>query len=249
MRTSISTVRADGIAIRGRDLVEELIGHVSFTRLVFLLIGGREPERSEEAMTDACLVALADHGLTLSAVVARATSTTAPESLQGAVAAGLLGVGDAVAGSMEGCGESLRDIREECESGVDRETAAESYVARAVQAGARIGGFGHGLHTGGDPRADRLLELAREWGVDGEYVAILGAVADALRRQRGRELSINVTGAIAAVLMDVGFSWRVLRGFALIARCAGLVAHVQEESGAPIVGELRRRLSDASRDG
>lgn len=247
MRTSIASVRADGIAIRGRDLVDELMGRVSFTQLVFLLVAGREADPEEEAMLDACLVGLADHGLTLSAVVARATSATAPEALQAAVGAGLLGVGDTVAGSMEGCGEALHAIAVDCTSGTERGAAVTSYVTAARGRGARIGGLGHALHAGGDPRVDRLLTLARERGTAGEHVELLEALADEAGQQAGRDLPINVTGATAAVLMDMGFEHGILRGFALIARCAGLVAHVQEERNAPLVPELRRQLLDASR--
>lgn len=247
MRSSIAVVRGDEISIRGKDLVADLMGRVSFTHLVFLLVAGRAPEPREEAMLDACLVALADHGLTLSATVARATSTTAPESLQGAVAAGLLGVGDRVAGSMEACGEALHAIAAECASGRDRGEAVADHVARTLRRGARIGGFGHAQHTGGDPRADRLLALAREQGVAGEHVALLDVLAAQIERQTGRALPVNVTGAIAAVLMDVGFDWSILRGFALVSRCAGLVAHIHEERAEPLVPALRRLLLDASR--
>lgn len=246
MRSSIAAVRGDEISIRGRDLVAELMGHVSFTHLVFLLVAGRAPERREEAMLDACLVALAEHGLTLSATVARATSTTAPESLQGAVAAGLLGVGDRVAGSMEGCGRTLHALAAECASGRDRGEAVADHVARTLARRARIAGFGHTQHAGGDPRANRLLALAREERVAAEHVELLDALAAEIGRQTGRALPVNVTGAIAAVLMDVGFEWSILRGFALVSRCAGLVAHIHEERSEPLVPALRRLLLDAS---
>jgi citrate synthase len=246
VRTSISKVRSDGISIRDRDLVDELIGKASFTRMSFLLIAGREPEEREEAMLDACLVALADHGLTLSAVVARATDTTAPDAIQGAVAAGLLGVGSTVVGSMEGCGRALQEIAERRGDDGELDRVVADYVERTRAAGVRIGGLGHAFHKGGDPRADRLLELARELGVAGTHTELLGHLAAEVGRQTGRDLPINVTGAIAAVLMDMGFEWWILRGFALMARCAGLVAHVREEHEAPIVPDLRRQLREAS---
>lgn len=244
MRTSIAEVREDGIAVRGRDLARDLMGRVSFTNLTFLLIAGREPTEAEETVLDACLVALADHGLTLSAVVARATSATAPEALQGAVAAGLLGVGDAILGTMEGCGEALHELAAAGAAGTDPGEAAAVQVARARSAGRRIPGFGHTMHRGGDPRADRLLELAREQRVAGEHVRLLVLLAEQLSRQSGRTVPLNVTGAAAGVLMDMGFGWPVLRGFALIARCAGLVAHVWEEQSAPVVPGLRQFLAE-----
>jgi citrate synthase len=247
MQSSISKVRSDGVSIRDRDLVDELMGRVSFTRMTFLLIAGREPSDDEEAMLDACLIALADHGLTLSAMVARASHTTAPEALQGAVAAGLLGVGSTVAGSMEGCGEALHEIAEEQEAGMDRDGAVAAYVERARAQGRRVSGLGHAFHKGGDPRADRLLEVARERDVAGAHVELLERLAAEVNRHAGRPVPVNVTGAVAAVLMDMGFEWWILRGVALIARCAGLVAHVREERLSPIVPELRRQLQDASR--
>lgn len=245
VRTSIGWSDQDHIYVRGKDLVDEVMGRMSFSQTIFLLIAGREPEPAEVRLLDACLVSLADHGLTLSAMIARANATTAPEAIQGAVAAGLLGIGSVITGSMEGCGRVLDELARETAAGREPREAVAALVAARRAEGGRLPGLGHRVHRGGDPRADRLLALARETGLAGRHVELLELLAAEWERQSGRRLPINVTGAIAAVLMEMGLEWWILRGFALISRCAGLVAHIREERGAPVVPEVRRLLDGA----
>jgi citrate synthase len=242
--TSISTVAEDRIRVRGMDLVDELMGRVTFTQMIFLMIAGRLPGEREEQLLDACLVSLVDHGLTLSAMVARAHYSTAPEAIQGAVAAGLLGVGSRIAGSMEGCGEVLDRLAREVDAGRDARSAARDLVAEHRSQGRPIPGLGHLTHTGGDPRALRLIGLAKERGMGGRYVPLLEVVAEEVQRQAGKAVPINVTGAIAAVLLEMGFEWWLLRGFALISRCPGLVAHIREERQSPVTPALRQFLAE-----
>jgi citrate synthase len=183
------------------------------------------PTPDQTAILDACLVTLMEHGLTPSVIAARATYGGAPESLQGAVAAGLLGVGATFAGSMEDCGRLLVRI-------VAGESPAD-LVRGLRDARQVVPGFGHPLHRPEDPRAVRLLELSRERGVARVHVAALATLSQAVDAALGRHLTVNATAAFAAVLLDVGAPVEILRGFALVARSAGLVGHLLEERREP----------------
>jgi citrate synthase len=220
-RTRICTATADDVIIRGRSLPGELMGRLTFTQMVWFQALGAMPTADQTAVLDACLCALMEHGLTPSVQAARATLGGAPESVQGAVAAGLLGVGATFAGSMDACGILLNAI-------VLGEDPDELVRTRH-----RVPGFGHPIHRPEDPRAIRLLAIAHEHGVAGPHVAALEQLSDAVDRARGKHVPVNATGAFAAVLLDAGAPAGILRGFALIARCAGLVGHLWEEQQDP----------------
>lgn len=228
--TGIAEHRPDDVFIRGRSLCGELIGRRSFTELIFFQVLGRMPSADQTVLLDACLVALMEHGLTPSVLAARLTYASAPEALQGAVAAGLLGVGSRFVGSMEGCAALLQRIAE-AEGGGEieaRRIAEEHHAARRP-----IPGFGHATHKPDDPRALCLLDLARTRNIAGRHVAaieMLGRMVDAVHE---RHITINATGAIAAILGDCGVPAEIARGFGLIARCAGLVGHLFEEQRRP----------------
>jgi citrate synthase len=187
------------------------------------------PTSDQSALIDACLVALMEHGLTPSVLAARLTYSSAPEALQGAVAAGLLGVGSRFVGSMEGCAALLQRVVN-AEDGAAEATriAVEHRAARTA-----LPGFGHPTHKPDDPRAQRLLELAHERNVASKHVAAIAALSNAIDATYGRHITINATGAIAAVLGDCGVPAEIARGFGLIARCAGLVGHLYEEQQKP----------------
>jgi len=211
----IATADATSITVRGEDLTK-LIGTLSFTEMIWLQMLGVRPSRAQVAVVDACLVALIEHGLTPSAQAARLVYRSAPEALQGAVAAGLLGVGGKFVGTAEGCAKLLvRIVNGESPEAITKE--------------GKLAGFGHELHKTEDPRTPRLIAVAREHGIAGKHVAALEALSAALDRHKGKHVPINATGAIAAILLDAGAPAEILRGFALIARCAGLVGHVHEE--------------------
>ena len=225
--SAISTSTPETITVRGRDLCGELIGTTDFTSYFWLLVTGEAPSETQRFFADAVLTAIAEHGLVPSVVAARMTYAAAPEAFQGAVAAGLLGCGTVVLGSAEAAGRFLHDIVESGE-------APAAAVAR-LRAGKRaIPGFGHPLHAGGDPRANVLLRLAAEKGVEGKHIGALRAVEAALPHALGRALPINVNGAIPAVMLDVGFPLGALKGISLLARTASLIAHLNEESERPI---------------
>jgi citrate synthase len=241
IRTDIAASDLHHIWIRGHDLAGEVIGSRSFGEVIFLLVGGRFPNPQELRLVDAMLVSLVEHGLTPSAMVARVTYAVAPESLQGAVAAGLLGAGGVVLGSMEDCGRLLTQVADDVRNGSTRQAAIARIVTDYKSARKHLPGIGHAIHTEGDPRAVRLYELAEECEHRGEYLESLEQLASAAGRENKR-LPINVTGAVAAILLELGIPWQLHRGFALISRGAGLIAHIGEEVDQPITPALRNLL-------
>ena len=224
--TSIATSSADDIIVRGKSLTRELIGTVSLTEMLCLTILGEVPSRARIAAIDACLVALMEHGLTPSAIATRLVYGSAPEAMQGAVAAGLLGVGGQFVGTVEGCALLLARIA----AAQDLDAEASAVVA---QARGPLPGFGHDVHKPDDPRTPQLFAVAREHGVAGRHIAAIEALSKALDAAKQRHITINATGAVAAVLADAGVPVAIMRGFALISRCAGLVGHVAEEQRDP----------------
>lgn len=230
--TAISTSDADSIRVRGRDLCGEIIGQMDFTSYFWLLVTGTAPSPTQKFFLDAVLTAIAEHGLVPSVVAARMTYAAAPEAFHGAVAAGLLGCGSVVLGSAEVAGQFLTDLVARTECG--EQGAAANAIAQHRAARKPIPGFGHPLHAGGDPRANLLLRLADEKGVAGPHIAMLRAVKAALPAALGRDLPINVNGAIPAVMLDVGFPVTALKGISLLARTASLIAHLREETERPV---------------
>lgn len=229
--TKIATSSADRIVVRGRSLVDELMGKVDFTTMICVhLNGGRLPTDGEVAVVDAVLVALMEHGLTPSSITARLIYDSSPDAIQGAVAAGLLGAGSQFLGSTEDAARLLQEGVAALGEGTDAETWADRQAERLLESGTPVPGFGHHIHRPDDPRAPKLLEIARENGVAGPHAELLVALSAALDRHKGRHLTINATGAVAAVLSDLDYPWNALRGFSLIARAAGLVGHILEES-------------------
>jgi len=239
LTTSIGHSTPDSITVRGRDLASEVMGRMSFTDLAFLLASGRTPSEAEATLFNAVLVSLADHGLTPTALAARLTYTGAPEAMQGAVAAGLLGGGSVFLGPVEDTARFLNGILEtfpqdELPDDTALESAAADAVRRTLDAGLRIPGLGHPIHRETDPRTPRFFELAGEGGQVGPNLRLLKFVAEAQQKATGKALPINGAGAAGAVLADLGFPPPLTRGFALLARTAGLIGHLAEEMEHPI---------------
>jgi citrate synthase len=231
--SAISTANEQTILVRGRDLARELIGTIGFTDHIWLLITGALPTPAQRRMLDATLVAIAEHGLVPSVQVSRMTLAAAPEALQGAVAAGILGCGSVVLGSSEVAGQFLAEIAALAAGGTVE--AAVGKVVGEYRAQKRpIPGYGHPLHTAADPRAQRLFEVAAEAGVAGQHVEIARTVERVLPQLLGRTLKINVSGAIPAVLLDAGYPLRAIKGVPILARTASLIAHLLEEQQRPI---------------
>jgi len=251
VRSGIGHSTPDTITVCGRDVAGELMGRVPFTSLAFLLGSGRMPTDGEARVFDAVLVSLADHGLTPTVLAARLTYTGAPESLQGAIAAGLLGGGSVFLGPTEDTARFLHALVAADGLAADSgdaalAAAAERAVRERIDAGERVPGLGHPIHKELDPRVPRLYELAREEGTLGPHLRLLEAVRAANESLSGRRLPINGAGAAGAALTDLGLPPDLARGFALLARVAGLVGHLAEERERPLgmklYSEIDRRM-------
>ena len=227
-RSRISRVYPDRVEVRGRDLAGDLMGRLTFTEYFHLLLTGEEPTEEQRFFLDLVLVAIAEHGMMPTNVAARMTLAADPGSLHGAVAAGILGAGPVVLGTSEECARLL-------EAGGD----PKEIVRGLRESGRRVPGFGHPVHKEVDPRAERILELADERGVSGRHVAL----ARALRDEVG--LTMNVAMPIAAVLLDLGFPTVAAKAVPILARTAGLLAHLAEEREEPLGFLLARAAEEA----
>lgn len=233
--SAIAHVEPDRITVRGTDLCSALIGHLSFSDYALFLIEGERPRREKADIFNACLVALAEHGLVPSVQAARMTLAAAPEAIHGAVAAGLLGCGSVILGSSDVAGRMLSDILAEARSGkTSINDAARAKLTHMRANKINLPGFGHPVHRQEDPRATRLLEYARETGTYGDHCRVLEILVSLVSEVYGHQLPLNVSGAIPAVLLDVGFPPRALKGVPLIGRTASLLAHLLEEMDRPI---------------
>jgi citrate synthase len=231
--TAISTSNAETILVRGRDLCADLIGRVSFTDHVWLLVSGELPSAAQRRVLDATLVAIAEHGLVPSVQASRLTLAAAPEALQGAVAAGILGCGSVILGAAESAGRLLAEVLARADAD-GLEPAAAAVVREYVAERRAIPGYGHPLHKDHDPRARRLFEVAAESGLAGRHVETARLIERLLPGLTGKPLALNVSGAIPAVLLDAGFPLLALKGVPLLARTASLIAHLLEEQQRPI---------------
>lgn len=233
--SAICTSDVHSINVRGKELSKELIGKVDFTSYFFFLVTGQLPGADQKAMLDAVLVAISEHGLVPSNQAARMTLAAAPDALQGAVAAGILGCGSVVLGSTEACGRFLVEVKETAarEGQPVREAAVEALTGLR-EARKPAPGFGHPQHKDGDPRAIRLLALAHERKVAGAYVSMIEEMATLVPEIWGRQLPLNVSGAIPAVMLDAGFPLSALKGIPILARTASLIAHLNEEMSRSI---------------
>lgn len=248
LHTWIGSSDRDSITVAGRDLPGEIMGRLTLTELAFLLVTRREATEGERRMLDAVLVSLADHGFTPSALATRLTYTGAPEAPQAAIAAGLLGAGSVFLGPAGDTACFLADalasagVREPDDPRL-REVAIAAVQARR-DAGERVPGLGHPVHRGEDPRTPRLYALAEQEGLLGPHLRLLREVGAANEQISGRHLPINGAGAGGAALVDVGVPPSGVRGFVLIARTAGLVAHLVEEAEHPVGMPLWREVEE-----
>ncbi len=227
--TRLCTHDTTSITVRGADLVNDLIGELTFTEMTYFAITGRRPNHAQTRILDAVLVTLMEHGLTPSAIAARMIYASTPETLQAGVSAGLLAVGSVFVGTMEGCAALIERIL----AAPDVDTAARE-IADEYRATRRpIPGFGHHMHKPDDPRTPKLFAIAESEGVTGDHIAALRALSAAVDARFGKHLTINATGAIAALLGEIAIPASVMRGVAVISRSAGLVAHIAEEQKTP----------------
>jgi citrate synthase len=235
--TSLGTSTADEIRLLGQDLTADLMGKVGFGELAFWLVTLRRPTPSETRVFEAVLVALADHGFTPTAIAARVTYLSAPDSLQGALAAGLLGGGSRFLGVTEDCAMFLHQAlaggeRPADEAGWDQ--LALELVEQSRANGTFIPGLGHPVHKVEDPRTPVLIGIAREEGLEGPHLQLFQAIGRVHEQVLGRKLPLNGAGVCGAALADLGLPVELLRGFALLARAAGLLGQLAEERRRPI---------------
>ena len=242
--SSISTANSEMIVVRGFDLCKDLIGSVTLTEHFWLLTTGKRPTPAQSRVLDSCLVAIAEHGMVPSVQAARMTYAAGPEAMQGAVAAGILGCGSVILGSAENAGKFLAKINERAANG-NLASAAKSMAQEYRTAKIPFPGYGHPLHTDEDPRAGRLLAVAKEAGLAGAHAQAARAAEAAIREIMGRPLVLNVSGAIPAVLLDAGFPLGGLKGVPILARTTSLVAHLVEEQMRPI-GFLLSEAAESS---
>ncbi|MCL4801079.1 MAG: citryl-CoA lyase [Burkholderiales bacterium] len=241
LRSDIAWSTPDRIGVLGHDLVRELIGRVNLGDMGFLEITGRLPNARESRTFNALLVTLVEHGIVPSTLATRLTYTGAPESLQAAVAAGLLGLGSVFVGSIEGAARMLGAALPDPKAEVALPALADRIVAEHARAGRVVPGLGHPIHKPVDPRVPRLFAVARANGFGGPYLRLMRLVARRAEKSHGRALPINATGAIGAICCEMGLPWQACRGLGVMARAVGLVGHVLEESRRPIAREVWHR--------
>jgi citrate synthase len=232
-KSAISATNAEVIVVRGMDLCRDLIGKITFTDHVWLLVVGRLPTAGQRQILDAALVAIAEHGLVPSVVAARMTLAAAPEALQGGVAAGLLGCGSVILGAAESAARLFADVAQRA-AGSSVEEAARAALTELRNARRAIPGYGHPLHKKADPRALQLLAVAKNNHLERSHIEIARAIEKWIPEIVGKPLAMNVSAAIGAVLLDAGYPLLAVKGVPILARTASLVAHLLEEQERPI---------------
>lgn len=242
LRSDIAWSTRDSIHVKGFDLCNDILGHMSLGDVAFLLLTDRLPTRQESVMFNALAVTLVEHGMTPSAIATRLTLMGAPEAMQAAVAAGLSGLGSVFVGSMEAAARMLQEALPDPAAEVDIDGLARTTVEALVAAGRPIPGIGHRVHKPADPRAARLFAIAAANGFSGSYECLMIAIARLAGERLGKSLPVNATGAIAAVASQMGLPWNIVRGIGVMSRAIGLVGHVREELANPMAREITTRV-------
>ncbi|HLI13753.1 MAG TPA: citryl-CoA lyase [Alphaproteobacteria bacterium] len=243
IKSDIAWATPSKIVVHGLDLCEEIVGKIDFGQMAFLEIFGRLPKEPEARIFNAMMVILVEHGITPSSLATRLTYCGAPEAVQGAVAAGLLGLGSVFAGSLDNAARMLQEALPDGK-GTDLDAVAGKIVTAFRARREIIPGIGHPFHKPLDPRTPALFKVAAETGFSGRYVALMSRIGAEATRQSGRDLPVNVTGAMAAVASELGLSWRICRGLAVAARAIGLVGHILEEMHQPMAEEIYYRIEE-----
>jgi citrate synthase len=251
--TSIGSSDEASIQLLGHDLAQDLMGQVGFAELAYWLVSMRRPTHGELRLFEAVLVALADHGFTPSAMAARLTLTGAPESVQGALAAGLLGGGSRFLGVTEDAGHFLVSALARRASDGELPTTDQGWddlardaVLAQQAASLYVPGLGHNVHKNGDPRTPVLFRIATEEGLLGPHLRLFEAIGRVHPDLLGHTLPLNGAGACGAALCDLGFAVASLRGFALLARTAGLIGHIAEEMRRPVGQDIYQDVDRAT---
>lgn len=245
LRSDIAWSTPEAIGVHGYDLCNDLMGEVNFGDMAFLEVTGQLPNAKESRLFNAILVTLVEHGIVPSTLAARMTYAGAPEAMQAAVAAGLLGLGSVFVGSTEGAARMLAaalpfsaDGKAEAVSDARLLELAEAIVREHREQKKIVPGLGHPTHKPVDPRSVRLFAIARQTGFCGQHVALMEKVAEVASAAYGKALPVNATGAIGALCCELGLPWKVSRGLGVMARAVGLVGHVLEEERQPLAMPL-----------
>lgn len=238
--TEIGFTTPAAITVRGKNLSDDILGKFDFIDMIYWLNFARMPEAREKAMVNLILVSAADHGLTPSALSSRLTFLGAPESVQGAVAAGLLGAGSRFLGTIQNVAEQLKEGAEGLDSLDDASVlaAARRLVRGAKETRTPISGLGHNIHAGGDPRVPVLQQISEQHGYFGKHWRLALAIPRVFEEDHGKKLPLNGAGALGAIIADMHLDGIFGRGLMLVGRAAGLVAHLREESQAPLGSDL-----------
>lgn len=243
--TALGASSLDKITLLGQDLATDVMGEVGFGALAFWLATQRRPTPSETRVFEAVLAALADHGFTPTAITARLTYLSAPDSVQGALAAGLLGGGSRFLGVTEDCGRYLHEVLGEAKSEgalPSDEDGWDHLALKALRArmttNDRIPGLGHHVHKQGDPRTPRLFQICAEEGLLGPHLTLFAAIGRVHPEVLGKTLPLNGAGVCGAALADLGLPLDLLRAFALLARTAGLIGQLAEELRNPVANDI-----------
>ena len=223
-KTAITKIDPNKILIRGYKL-DELIGKLSYSEMLYLIIRGELPDKNTGKMIEAILVSSVDHGVTPPSTLATLTSTSTGAPLNAALACGILSINKWHGGAIQDCMKILAAIKNK---GGDLEKATQEYIKEARAKKTKIFGFGHRIHTD-DPRTKKLLGLSKEYKIAGDYVKIAETIEKVLYKETGKKLPLNVDGAIAALLCEMNFDPTLANLFFIIARIPGLAAHVLEE--------------------
>lgn len=248
LKSDMGWSNESSITVQGMDLTNDILGKFNLGDFAFLEIKGRAPTPEESLVFNAMLGTLVEHGMTPMVIAARLTYLGAPESLQGAVAAGILGMGTTFAGTAEGSARLLQEAIKADTTMADLPALAEEIVARHMASRLPIPGIGHPLHKPIDPRTPRLFALAEQNGISSRYVELMKLVASAAEKALNKpgQLPVNATGAIGALSSELGIPWKLCRGLAVIGRTIGIVGHIAEELRNPIAREVWERTEEES---
>jgi len=226
--TAITKVKPNKVMVRGYP-IDQLMGNVPFAHVVYLVLKGELPNEAHGRLMDAILVSSVDHGATPPSALAARTVASGGAPLTTAIAAGIMAINRYHGGAIEGCMRVMLELVDhKREKGVDAVTAAREKMAEFRAQKVRVPGYGHRVHTD-DPRTRKLFALAEELGIAGEYVEMAQALRQAMRESLGRDLPMNVDGAIAVMLCEMGFPPQMGNGLFALSRVTGLIAHVFEE--------------------
>lgn len=217
-KTAISKADDKGNAIRGYDL-NDLIGNLSFCEMIYLILKGELPAGNEAKMLDAMLVACTEHSIAPPSILSARTAVSSGNPFNVGVAAGILSIGEHHGGAVEQCARILQE---------NAGKNAEEFARKMKEEGKRIPGFGHKTYTT-DPRTAELFRLAENYGVKGNHCRFAEEIEAALEKASGRKLCLNIDGAIAAIMSDMGMDWRLGKGLFTIGRAVGITAHTYEE--------------------